>query len=734
MIEAPTTTGSGLAPGQFAIMESGYCIVKSAIWPGGTIRGRMACFHWIQRKDWRMFLHAIPNFAMPRPMENPTDPFRQARREKGALVSEANVLLKTFAAVRALTTKEATEERPVSCEAIVICLDPIVPKGIILHDGSAGCYAHCLRSPRGEEFRPGDRVRIKGVTRTGSFFPDIARAEIDLISHGELPEPRAVEPSDLFSRWVDSEWVEVEAVIVATETGGLAYTLVIEVAGQIFKADVPDRPDADRLVGSLIQKKVRLRGVVATVFNEDSQLAGRHFYIPSMDQIIPVEPDLPASPPPLRLIKTLLRNDHGLEDLVRLRGVITSAGVGGFYLRDKSGSTFVHTIQGEAHPPGSKVEVVGYAAVAPFRPIFRAAATKLLDRGSLPSAVDFDSGDKSRWTALHSELICVACEFVSDRDGLTGPVLQCCASGIFFEALLENEQYELPGLQPGDRLSLTGILEVTTTRPIPRQGWVDGFRVHLVSPAPVKIISKAPWWTPARILATLRNWQLRRLVDRQAFVISHQAKLATVRDERQRIARELHDTLEQELTGLSMQLGNVSAEIGMEDGPARRSLTLAQRMLQHCRLEARASVSDLRNPSLLAQDLPGILRETLAMQVDGNGATLEFGTTGTPMPLRASTENHLLRIAREAVGNALRHGKASQVSCRLAYSEQGVALEIEDNGCGFDSSQPPPTGHFGLTGMRERANKIHAQFALISRPGSGAKIGVYLPCALQTPL
>jgi signal transduction histidine kinase len=353
--------------------------------------------------------------------------------------------------------------------------------------------------------------------------------------------------------------------------------------------------------------------------------------------------------------------------------------------------------------------------------------------------VDFDPGEKRSWTHLHDEFIRAACEFVSQRDSPTGSILQCQAAGIFFEARLEDRKTAMPGLQPGDQLALTGILEVTTTRPIPRTGWADGFRVHLVGPAPVTITRKAPWWTPSRILTTLGisiaiiiwvavwNWLLQRRVSRQAVLISRQTKLVAVRDERQRIARELHDTLEQELTGLSMQLGNVSSEIGPDDAPARRSLTLARRMLQHCRLEARASVSDLRNLSLLAKDLPEALRGTLTVQVDGSGASLDFGKTGTPVPLRATTQNHLLRIARESVANALRHGKASHVRCRLAYSEEGVSLEIEDDGCGFDSSQPPPTGHFGLVGMQERANKIQAGFTVTSNPGAGARIRVYLP-------
>jgi signal transduction histidine kinase len=339
---------------------------------------------------------------------------------------------------------------------------------------------------------------------------------------------------------------------------------------------------------------------------------------------------------------------------------------------------------------------------------------------------------------MQHEWVRVSCELVSQRDSTTHFILQCRTGRIFFEASFAKEAIPV-ALQPGDQLALTGILEVTTSRPMLRFDWVDGFRMHLAGPQAVTITRKAPWWTADRILITLGiatavillvfgwNWLLRRRVARQAAIISRQNERGIVKDERDRIARELHDTLEQELTGLSMQLGNVAAEIGADDHPVRHRLTLAQRMLQHCRLEARASVSDLRDPNLLVRDFPEALRESLTHQVDQIGTHLDFSAAGPSTPLRATTQNHLLRIAREGVSNALRHGKASQVRCHLTYSAEGVALEIEDNGSGFDASQAAPVGHFGLTGMAERANKIQAQFSLISNPGSGTKIRLYLP-------
>jgi signal transduction histidine kinase len=654
-----------------------------------------------------------------------------------SMARAASEPLKTLAEVRALSAEEAAKGLPVLVEGIAI-VTGFQTTTMIIHDGVAGCHVTAMPGKDFGNVQPGSRVRVKGVSRPISFFPDIEGAEIISISPGELPEPRKVSLADLSSRSVDSEWVEVESVVVATETGDPGYTLVIEVGGQPFKAYVPNHLDADKLAAALMQKKVRLRGVIGSLYNENRQLTGRFFLIPSFDQIIPFAPALSEAPPPLRLIRSLLQNDHETDQLVKLHGVITSPGIGGFYMRDESGSTFVRAAQGEVHPPGQEVEAVGFAAVATFRPIFRATRVKPLGRSEIPSPVDFDPEKEEYWSSLHHELVRVSCELVSQRDSSTDTILQCRIGGIFFEATFAKGAAPV-ALQPGDQLALTGILEAATSRPMLRYDWVDGFRMHLAGPQAVTVTRKAPWWTTDRILITLGiatavillvfgwNWLLRQRVARQAAIISRQNELGVVKDERDRIARELHDTLEQELTGLSMQLGNVAAEIGAGDDPVRHRLRLAQQMLQHCRLEARASVSDLRDPNLLVRDLPEALRESLNSQVNKTGTHLDFSVAGSSVHLRATTQNHLLRIAREAVSNALRHGKASQIRCHLTYSAEGVALEIEDNGGGFDASQLAPVGHFGLIGMAERANKIQAQFSLTSSPGSGTKIRLYLP-------
>ncbi|MDA7869929.1 ATP-binding protein [Akkermansiaceae bacterium] len=154
-------------------------------------------------------------------------------------------------------------------------------------------------------------------------------------------------------------------------------------------------------------------------------------------------------------------------------------------------------------------------------------------------------------------------------------------------------------------------------------------------------------------------------------------------------------------------------------------LTLARNMLKHCRVETRASISDLRSPSLLKKSLPEAMQETLPAAADGS--KFRFIVDGTPRQLPATTTNHILRIAREAVINARRHAKPTRIEVCLHYEPDEIRLEINDDGTGFDPKQRPPAGHFGITGMRERTNKISAEFTIESSSSTGTKVQLRLP-------
>ena len=652
--------------------------------------------------------------------------------------------LATLADVRALSGEEAAKRLPVVVEGTVIYFDPHAEnrrktQGLVLHDGTAGCYVTSLLPLRDlEQIRPGARMRVEGVTNPKSYFPNIVDARMEVLGHGPLPEPRRITSRDLFSPRMDSEWVEIDAVVVGVEPGGMAFTMVVEIDGQTLKAEVPVVPDAEQRAAALMLRRVRLQAVVGTISNSAWQLTGRHFFVPSFDHFIPHEHFTPQEDPPLRAIKSLLRSYHDPDEIVRVRGVVTQQGMGGFHIRDGTCSTFVQAADPSVHPPGSLVEVEGLAAMTPFRPVLRAVRIKHLGQSTLDPPARFMPA-KGLDVGLHGERVVVDCTFLTLREGLAETILQCRDGDSYFEAWLPGTHHHAAELRPGDQLRLTGICVLTTSRPMPRIRWADGFRMELAGPAAIEILRRAPWWTPERVLLAfglamaalcivfIWGWQLRRRVAAQSSIIVSQMEQGIIKDERERIARELHDTLEQDLTGISMQLGNLARDIDDDPQLARERLSFVRRMLQHCRMEARASVSDLRNPHLLQRSLPEAMRESLPPAAATCAAAFHFELIGTPQPLRATTQNHLLHIAREAVSNAARHAGPKRIDVRLTYDSRAVTLEIIDDGTGFDVIGKPPAGHFGLIGMRERANKIRAGFTLQSTPGSGTSIRVELP-------
>ena len=654
------------------------------------------------------------------------------------LAHSEDLPLRSIESIRRLSQEDPAKHSKVEIEGTVLFVYS-KHSAMVLHDGTGSCWVG-TSLPLNENIKYGSKVRVTGQTYIhSSYLANIEEATAEYLGEGSIPEPRRASAQDLFAQWIDTQWIQIEALVVGTEEDGLAFTLVLDIAGKIFKADVTFEPDSAKRAAVLLQRRVLFTGVAGTVVNESRQMTDRHFLIPSFDQIIPIETKTSEVPPPFRKIANLLRSDNSQLDAVKVEGVVTQNRKGRFFLRDETASTVVYTFQEDIYPPGSRVVVDGYPGVAPFRPILRATKVELSGKAETPVPLRLNP-EAGIQPNLHNEFVELDCEFLgSVRAASKRTILQCRSGNTFFESNWTKYDTETSAPEPGDTIRLRGIYEVTTISPIPRIEWANGFRMHLLENEAVEILKKAPWWSLDRLLWALGIavaaillilvWTnlLRRRVAIQTKIISRQVERSAIKDERQRIARELHDTLEQDLTGLSMQLENAIDEIGTVNGVANRSLTLAHRMLQHSRLEAHASVSDLRNPKLLMRPLAEAMQESLEEKAQETGVSLDFSVQGDPRILRSTTQNHLLRIAREALNNAHRHGKASRVHCHLAYSEEGFTLKLEDNGSGFDAGLLTPAGHFGLIGMRERANKIHARFSLSSTPGHGTTIEVHMP-------
>ena len=206
-------------------------------------------------------------------------------------------------------------------------------------------------------------------------------------------------------------------------------------------------------------------------------------------------------------------------------------------------------------------------------------------------------------------------------------------------------------------------------------------------------------------------------------------RFGIVLEERARLAREIHDTLAQGFVGISSQLDAVAMCLPDETSSARKFLDMARRMARHSLTEARRSVMDLRAAALEGQDLASALESGTKMWTAGSGVELKVDVSGDRLDLSQEMEQHLLRIAQEAVTNVLKHAGASRIAIKLHTEARKLYLRIVDNGRGFDQQGVFSSlgGHFGLIGMRERAERLGGELRLASEPGGGTEVEVTVP-------
>jgi signal transduction histidine kinase len=226
----------------------------------------------------------------------------------------------------------------------------------------------------------------------------------------------------------------------------------------------------------------------------------------------------------------------------------------------------------------------------------------------------------------------------------------------------------------------------------------------------------------AGIIVVLLRLRLRRA----------EGEFRAVLGERNRIAREIHDTLAQGYVGISVQL-EVLAELLRLKKPeeASKHLDLTREYVREGLADARQSIWALRSQDSAETTLPVRLRRMTEAE-DGHGLEARFNIFGAYRPMPAGTEREILRVAQEAIHNVKKHAGAKELLVQLEYRPSGVALEVRDDGRGFTANEEPEPGRFGLTGMRERAAAIGATLEVTSEPGVGTIVRLRVKAPRET--
>lgn len=209
-----------------------------------------------------------------------------------------------------------------------------------------------------------------------------------------------------------------------------------------------------------------------------------------------------------------------------------------------------------------------------------------------------------------------------------------------------------------------------------------------------------------------------------------QARESGVIDERQRMAREIHDTVAQGLAGIVTQLQ--AAEQTMDEPPTlRRHVTNAMNLARESLTEARRTVHAVEPEVLAEAQLPGAIGDVARRWSEVYGIDATVTTTGDARPMHADVEVTLLRVAQESLANVAKHAKAGRVGLTLSYMEDLVTLDVRDDGVGFEPGtkrvKGSLNGGFGLAGMRQRVQRLAGRLEIESEPGGGTAISATVP-------
>jgi signal transduction histidine kinase len=221
------------------------------------------------------------------------------------------------------------------------------------------------------------------------------------------------------------------------------------------------------------------------------------------------------------------------------------------------------------------------------------------------------------------------------------------------------------------------------------------------------------------------RWRLQEATSR--LKVRLDARLA----ERERIARELHDTLLQGFQGLILQFESVLQRIPPHE-PASGMMAKALDRADQVLLEGRDRVRDLRAEAMPGQELPELLAACGNDFAPDHTIDFRIGVQGIVQPLDPIARDEMYQIGREAILNAFRHSGASKIEVAIAFARSNLRLRVRDDGRGIDQEtlERGLPGHWGLSGMRERAQKLGAQLSLWSQPGVGTEIELTVPAKI----
>lgn len=612
------------------------------------------------------------------------------------------------------------------------------------------------------DVQPGDRVQIWGVgdvTAGGLQAVRLNGKGLKVLSRGPAPKPRETTIRDLqdgkhdfrlvrfpcvlrdiFADEIDAGYLFLtlsdgdETITAAIQRTSTNETRFATLVGATLDVTALCYPDPSSSTGRCYLGRRLSVGKLETAFVV-RQVPGRNpFDLPGIGELSSLSPARIARHGRCRAVGTVLAVWNGNRAL----------------LRDKIGREFSATF---ASPPaprcGEFVEVAGLPATdlyhinllraiwrkTPGKPVACDTATS----ASVASLFTDKLGQNAFQPQKHAQLLRLTGTVKAiDTKEHASARLYLEDSGHVLPVDFSSAVRSVEGLVAGCRVELTGVCVMegddwTPYTPFPQ---LRSALLVLRSPADVRVLSRPSWWTAGRLLAVLGivlavlggilawNFLLRSAVRKRERELKREIFARVNSDmkmrERQNLSIELHDSLSQGLTGVSMEIDTAKR---LTDSPdeLNRHLGLAASSLKACRDELRTCIYDLRNNALGDCDMNESIRRTLAPFVGNVDLQIRFN-----VPRERLTDNvahNLLRIVRELVVNAVNHGHATTIKVAGTLEGSQLNFSVRDNGRGFDPNACPgmAQGHFGIQGIRERLKRLNGSLSYDSAPNTGTK-------------
>ncbi len=684
-----------------------------------------------------------------------------------AVSVDASTAPATIAAIRNLSNAEANRGYPVQMEGTVLFGSPT---SFIFHDGETAIWCD---KPTGDDrslirLTAGMLVEIEGQTNRGHSAPIIQCSRVTVIGTGELPPPRKISLAELNSGVLDCQWVTIDGVGISAQQGNFlkmaGTSLVVSTFGGEFvfnsTAISPEKME------SVIDAEITVTGVCLPRFNNRGNVLDSDIMSSVRDGLRVTKE---ANKNPFDSNKVTLGSLFEFDSVWSpthrkvVTGTVTACEPGHqIFITDGLHNLRVIPQTFDIFAIGEIIQCAGFLEMEANFPVLRTSIIQSIgtDKPPVPNVVTPETvlslqllAPNSHQRDYQAGLVRLTGNLIAVEDQLGKPFqLILDADGSLVPVTLASFQppRHLRNIRPGSTLEVTGICSIRTSdRPeVNRVLSAESFEIRLRSPQDVTVLSAASWWNATRLLLLLAGtvalllasllvifWMRRRIAQRGAELAEARREkdalelvAATTKQERTRVAADLHDTLEQSLAGVALQLRAI--ETARTQDLAERNLSLATQILAQSREDLRRSVWNLRVTDSGVTLLRDELRKICLAIFSGTPITAEVGGKGIERKLDVLTTDNLIMISKEAMTNALKHGNPNRIQIDVDYTAQSVSIAVSDDGCGFDSEKVAGThqGHFGLTGMKERVRRIGGELVLESKPDHGTRVEVTVPC------